>query len=122
MRRVYGAVFILFFILASTIAGTLFVSDSYEKMVEALDNGLSFYEEADYASSQAAFSSLDALYTRRHSILQLMVHRDLLEAIGCNIKGLPAFVSANSPEDLSYSVAILKAQIFAIKRLFFSVF
>ena len=122
MRRVYGALALLGLIFIVIALGTNYVcaaSDSFTQDIGQLEE---LYRQGELDEAEALAQALLARYEEKRSILHLFVHRELVESIGSNIKGLPAFISTGSPEDLSYSSRILEAQFSTMKRLFLSVF
>lgn len=122
MKRVGAAAFLLGIIICFIVWGTGFVTVSANEFSRYLENGVAAYKVRDYSQAAEQIKLLTDKYDRKNGLLRVFVHRELLEAIRQNIKGLPAFFEADSPEDFIYTSRLLQAQLETMERLFFVAF
>ena len=122
MRRVYGAMALLGLIIIVVTLGTNYVCSACDSFTRDIGQIEDLYKQGELEEANALAHTLLQRYECKRPILRLFVHRELMESIGSNIKGLPAFISTDSPEDLFYSSRILEAQFSTMKRLFLSAF
>ena len=93
MKRIYGAFAILIALAILMLSGAYFAQKTSAEMQQSLQECLSAYQSADYSQAKVLAFKLSQLYAKAFVWLRLFVRWELLEEIGCNIKGLPAFIS-----------------------------
>ncbi len=120
MRRIYAAFGILAAIFVLALYSTRLVKTTTERLCRGLDEVEAACGEGRYEQAAALVRQLNSYYTRQEHQLALFIKRDFLSAAAGALAGLEAYTREESLPDLQSEARKARAQIEAVRHLFFS--
>ena len=121
MKRIYGAVFLLFCMLLITFSVTFYVRGVTRDALQILNEASAFYSEQQYALCADKLADLNDFYDDNKKVLQFIVQKDIVNDLQKSAKGLPAYNKADSPQEFYYAANALQNDLIFLQRSFFSI-
>ncbi len=121
MKRIYGAVFILLCMVLITFSVTFYARGFTRDALQILNEATGFYSEQQYELCANKLADLDAFYDDNKKILQFIVQKDIVNDLQKSAKGLPAYNTADSPQEFYYAANALQNDLIFLQRSFFSI-
>lgn len=121
MKRIYGAVFILLCMVLITFSVTFYIRGFTRSSLQILNEATSFYAKQQYGLCADKLVDLDAFYDDNKNILQFIVQKDIVSDLQKSAKGLPAYNTADSPQEFYYAANALQNDLIFLQRSFFSI-
>ena len=122
MKRIYGAVFLLFCMLLITFSVTFYVAGFTRDALLILSEATAFYSKQQYERCADKLAGLDDFYDDNKHILQFIVQKDIVHELQKSAKGLPAYNTADSPNEYYYAADMLRSDIMFLRQSFLNVF
>lgn len=120
MRRIYAAFGILAAIFVLALYSTRLVKTTTERLCQGLDEIEAACAEGRHEEAAALAQRLNRYYTKQEHQLALFIKRDFLSAAAGALAGLEAYTREETLPDLQSEVRKARAQIEAVRHLFFS--
>lgn len=121
MKRIYAAAVLLILMAVFTVAATLYMQVFTLSALQLLENADNAYANRDFALCAQNLADLDALCEEKQPFLEIFVRKEITQDLQKNIKGLPAYNQADSPQEYTYAAQALKTDLVFLRRSFFSV-
>lgn len=122
MKRIYGAVFLLLGMVLFILASALYVQVFTGSALQILDEANAAYANAEYQACGQQLHELNELCLEHKLFLHFFVRREIAEELQKNIKGLPAYNTADSPNEYYYAADMLRSDIMFLRQSFLNVF
>ncbi len=120
MRRIYAAFGILAAIFALALYSTRLVKTTTERLCQGLDAVEAACVEGRYQEAAALVRQLNNYYAKQEHQLALFIKRDFLSGAAGALAGLEAYTQKEYLPDLQSEARKARAQIEAVRHLFFS--
>ena len=121
MKRIYGAVFLLLGMVLLILASALYVQVFTGSALQILDEANAAYANAEYQACGQQLHELNELCLEHKLFLHFFVRREIAEELQKNAKGLPAYNTADSPQEFYYAAIALQNDLIFLQRSFFSI-
>lgn len=121
MKRIYGAVFLLLGMVLLILASALYVQVFTGSALQILDEANAAYANAEYQACGQQLHELNELCLEHKLFLHFFVRREIAEELQKNAKGLPAYNTADSPQEFYYAANALQNDLIFLQRSFFSI-
>ena len=116
MKRIYGAVFLLLGMVLLILASALYVQVFTGSALQILD------ANAEYQACGQQLHELNELCLEHKLFLHFFVRREIAEELQKSAKGLPAYNTADSPNEYYYAADMLRSDIMFLRQSFLNVF
>ena len=121
MKRVYGAAILLIVMAVITVAATLYMQVFTSNALQLLDMAGHAYSLGNFEQCARHLEELDTLCSDNSLFLQFFVRNEIADDLQKNTKGLPAYNTADSPNEYYYAAQALKTDFVFLRRSFFSI-
>lgn len=122
MKRIYGAVFLLLGMVLLMLASALYVQVFTGSALQILDEANAAYANAEYQACGRQLHELNELCLEHELFLHFFVRREIAEELQKSAKGLPAYNTADSPNEYYYAADMLRSDIMFLRQSFLNVF
>lgn len=122
MKRIYGAVLLLFCMVLITFSVTFYVAGFTRDALLILNEATAFYSKQQYGLCADKLVGLDDFYDDNKHILQFIVQKDIVNELQKSAKGLPTYNTADSPQEFYYAANALQNDLIFLQHSFFSIF
>lgn len=122
MKRIYGAVFLLLGMVLLILASALYVQVFTGSALQILDEANAAYANSEYQACGRQLRELNELCLEHELFLHFFVRREIAEELQKSAKGLPAYNTADSPNEYYYAADMLRSDIMFLRQSFLNVF
>ena len=122
MKRIYGAVFLLLGMVLLILASALYVQVFTGSALQILDEANAAYANAEYQVCGQQLHELNELCLEHELFLHFFVRSEIAEELQKSAKGLPAYNTADSPNEYYYAADMLRSDIMFLRQSFLNVF